>query len=67
MNLPCRLEAEHRGREPVTKVVFQIFFHAATLNAVPMSKNVASAAFISQGNFALQYSNSAWFCVCALE
>ena len=67
MNLPCRLEAEHRGREPVAKVVFQIFFHAATPNAVPMSKNVASAAFISQGNFALQYSNSAWFCVCALE
>jgi len=54
MNLPCRREAEHHGRAPAAKVVFQIFFYAATLNALPMYENVGPAAFISQDNFALQ-------------
>jgi hypothetical protein len=36
------------------KLCFRFCFHAATLNAVPMSENVAPAAFISQDNFALQ-------------
>jgi len=53
MNLPGRPEAEHHGCGPAAKVVFQIF-HAATLNAVPMSENVGPAALISQNNFALQ-------------
>src|SRR5439155_35886 len=44
MNLPCRLEAEHRGREPVAKVVFQIFFLLQLSTPFPCLKHVASAA-----------------------